>query len=54
MEQCFVLLVRVQTKEPVTKTDIKQYVRDAVESFGGGFPADHPLFNLKKVTVKTA
>lgn len=43
------------TYNKATKTDIKDYIREAVEHWGGQFHPNHPLFSahIDKVTVKS-
>ena len=47
--------VEIDTKDPVLKTVLKEYVQEAVENWGGQFHPDDALFpsNLKLVTVYT-
>lgn len=41
-----VYLVSVVRPEGVTKAEMAEYIKDAVETWGGGYSPDDPLFNV--------
>jgi hypothetical protein len=48
-------VVTVKVSDEATRTEVRDFVREAVECWGGQLHPDDPFFNLRdKVTVKRA
>lgn len=50
----YTVSVVLNEKDFVSKSDMREYIRDAVQSSKGGYLRGHPMFGvtIKKVTVK--
>ena len=53
MREIVIMTVRITLRNPVPRGDLRQYVKEAVECWGGQFHPDDPLFNgVELVTTR--
>lgn len=45
-------VVTIETEEKVEREAVQEYIKDAVESWGGQFRPDDPLFSANIIEVK--